>query len=77
MTMKYNYSNELDVTATVEVSLRDLDRLIDILVPVAEDDDHTHRYRAADLTRALKDIRARLISQTHGYMTARADFTGN
>lgn len=74
--MKYNYSNELDVTATVEVSLRDLDRLIDILVPVAEDDDHAHRYRAADLTRALKDIRARLIDQTQGYMTARADYTG-
>ena len=75
--MKYNYSNELDVTASVEVSLRDLDRLIDILVPVAEDDDHSHRYRAADLTRALKDIRARLINEAHGYMTARADFTGN
>jgi hypothetical protein len=51
------------VTVSVEMSLRDLDRLIDILVPVAEDDDHSHRYRAADLTRALKDIRARLINR--------------
>jgi hypothetical protein len=71
--MKYNYSNELDVTASIDITLRDLDRLVDILAQVAEDDDHSHRYRAADLTRALKDIRARLITQTHSYMYARAE----
>lgn len=71
--MKYSYSNELDVTATVEISLRDLDRVIDILKPIALDDDHSHRYRAADLARAFGEVRTRLIRQTRGYMVARDD----
>jgi hypothetical protein len=74
--MKYSYSNELDVTATVEVSLRDLDKLIDILRPIAVDDAHRQRYSAADLARALEEVRTRLIQQTRGYMTARDDAHG-
>jgi hypothetical protein len=79
--MNYSYSNELDVTATIEISLRDLDRVIDILKPVALDDDHSHRYRAADLNRAFENVRTRLITrliqQTRGYMTARDDYDAN
>lgn len=75
--MKYSYSNELDVTATVEISLRDLDRVIDILKPIALDDDHSHRYRAADLNRAFEEVRTRLIQQTRGYMAARDDYDAN
>ena len=75
--MNYSYSNELDVTATVEISLRDLDRVIDILKPIALDDDHSHRYRAADLNRAFENVRTRLIQQTRGYMTARDDYDAN
>ena len=75
--MNYSYSNELDVTATVEISLRDLDRVIDILKPVALDEDHSHRHRAADLNRAFENVRTRLIQQTRGYMTARDDYDAN
>ena len=71
--MNYRYSNELDTTASIDVSLHDLDRLIDILEPIATDDTHDQRYRAADLNRALTEIRTRLIKQTHGYLQARAD----
>jgi hypothetical protein len=71
--MNYRYSNELDTTASIDVSLHDLDRLIDILEPIAKDDTHDQRYRAADLNRALTEIRTRLIKQTHGYLQARAD----
>lgn len=72
--MNYRYSNELDTTASVDITLHDLDRLIDILKPIAADDMHEQRYRAADLNRGLEEIRTRLIKQTHGYLTARADF---
>ena len=75
--MNYSYSNEHDVTATVEISLRDLDRVIDILKPIALDDDHSHRYRAADLNRAFENVRKRLIQQTCDYMTARDDYDAN
>jgi hypothetical protein len=71
--MDYRYSNELDVTARIDVTLGDLDTLLDMLEPIATDNDHDHRYRATDMARKLKDIRTRLIKQTHGYLQARAD----
>lgn len=74
--MKYSYSNQLDVTATVDISLRDLDKLIDILRPIAVDDDHRQRYSAADLSRALEEARTRLIQETRGYMAMRDDAHG-
>jgi hypothetical protein len=71
--MNYRYSNELDVTASIDITLGEIDTLVNMLEPIAADEDHDHRYRAADMARKLKDIRTRLIKQTHGYLQARAD----
>ena len=53
------------------------EKVIKKVFDVALDDDHSHRYRAADLNRAFENVRTRLIQQTRGYMTARDDYDAN
>ena len=72
--MDYRYTNETDATANINITLGNLDTLIEILAPIAEDDTHDQRYRAANLNRELTEVRTRLIKQAHGYLQARADF---
>jgi hypothetical protein len=55
--MAYLYTNEETLTVAVMISLEELDTVIRILDPIAEDDKHAVRHRASDLNRKFKDIR--------------------
>lgn len=70
--MKYRFAREEMLAANVTITLGDLDTLVDILEPIAQDNSHDMRYRAADVRRQLADIRKQLVTQSRDYLTSRA-----
>ena len=69
--MEYRFAREEMIAANVTVTLGDLDTLIDILEPIAQDNSHDMRYRAADMRRQLADVRKRLVAKSSRYLTSR------
>jgi hypothetical protein len=59
--MAYLYTNEETLTVAVMISLEELDTVIRILDPVADDEKHAVRHRASDLNRKFKDIRMQTV----------------
>jgi len=71
--MKYSYTNEDAVTATVDISLWDLDSMLNILEPVTQDLEHNMRYRAIDLHTNLLDIRKQMVESAIESLKYKAD----
>lgn len=59
--MEYRYTDEGTLAATVTVTLGDLDKLIELLDPMAKDEDHPKRYTASDLNRKFGDVRCAML----------------
>ena len=71
--MKYSYTNEDAVTATVDISLWDLDSMLNILEPVTQDLEHKMRHRASDLHANLLDIRKQMVESAIESLKYKAD----
>jgi hypothetical protein len=70
--MDYRYTDEDALAVAITVTLREMDQLIAILGPIAEDREHTARGRAADLNRKLADLRKRAITSAIETLTYQA-----
>jgi hypothetical protein len=53
--MAYLYTNEETLTVAIMISLQEMDTVIRILDPIADDEKHAVRHRASDLNRKFKD----------------------
>lgn len=56
--MRYSYTNTTQVPVMLEFTLYDIMTLINILDPIAADEENKHRYQAAPTVRFLKDAHA-------------------
>ena len=59
--MEYSYTDEGTLAATVTVTLGDIDKLIELLDPMAKDEDHPKRYTARDLNRKFAEVRRAML----------------
>jgi hypothetical protein len=57
--MRYSYTNTTQVPVALEFTLHDITTLLNILDPIAADDDHGQRYHAAAAARFLRDAHAK------------------
>ena len=53
--MQYNFTDTGSIPVTMTLTVSDLERLVRILDPIAKDDSHPNRYRAADIVRQARD----------------------
>jgi putative N-acetylmannosamine-6-phosphate epimerase len=67
--MKYNYTLEHDLPISITVTLHDVEKLIAMLEPIAEDATNSHRYKASELCRNLKDIRKSALATSSSQLT--------
>lgn len=67
--MKYTYTLEHDLPISITVTLHDVEKLIEMLKPIAEDTTNSHRYKASELCRNLKDIRKSALSTASSQLT--------
>jgi hypothetical protein len=59
--MDYRYTDEDTLAVAVTITLAELDTVIRILNPIANEDGHEQRYRASDLNRKFEDIRTTML----------------
>ena len=57
--MRYSYTNTTQVPVALEFTLHDITSLLQILEPIAEDNDHDQRYTSAAFARALREAHAK------------------
>ncbi len=57
--MRYSYTNTTQVPVALEFTLHDIATLLNILDPIAVDDDHKQQYHAAAAARFLRDAHAK------------------
>ena len=68
--MDYRYTDEDTLAVAVTITLAELDSVLRILEPIANEDGHDQRYRAKDLNRKFEDIRTTMLksaAETIGY----------
>ena len=57
--MRYSYTNTTQVPVALEFTLHDITSLLQVLEPIAADDDHDQHYQAGTFVRALRDAHAK------------------
>ena len=60
--MDYRYTEEDDMSVAINITLRDIDHLVNILKPVSKDTEHKSRWRAQKLHDKLADIRKKMLA---------------
>ena len=59
--MDYRYTEEDDMSVAINITLRDIDHLVNILEPVSKDTEHKSRWRAQELHDKLADTRKKML----------------
>jgi hypothetical protein len=67
--MNYNYTLEHDLPISITVTLHDIEKLLEMLKPIAEDTTSGYRWKASELCRNLKDIRKSALSTASSQLT--------
>lgn len=66
--MDYRYTNEGSMTANLNITLDEMDKLIELLEPITKDEGHAHRCSAGRLLVGIKDARAETIKTAATWM---------
>ena len=66
--MDYRYTSEADMPVNVNITLNEIQTLLDILGPIAKSEDHEERYRAASLWAQLTEIQKRSVKQANQHI---------
>ena len=66
--MEYRYTNEESITTSLNITLGEVDALIELLQPIAEDDSNKERRKASWLLAGLTDVRAKTIENAASWI---------
>jgi len=67
--MEYKYTMEYDLPIMVTVTLEEVTKLIEMLEPIAADTTNSHRWKASQICRNLKEIRKSSLSSASCQLT--------
>jgi len=67
--MNYKYTLEMELPISVNLTLQDVESLLKLLDPIAEDNEHAQRWEASRMRRELKEIRRSALNSSSSQLT--------